>query len=461
MGLIDVIGMSTGSPAKETKAMRTDIAIVGAGASGALTATRILRAGFAGSLTMVSGDDRVARGVAYGVNASHLLLNVKAGNLSAFAESPADFVDWLALRGASTDGLAESFQPRGVYGDYLSHTLRSAVKSQPGSFEVVLDEATSLDASPTGCSIGLKSGREIVADAVVLALGVLPPETPAACAQISDHPRWIGNPWAPCGLARIGKQDTVEILGTGLTMVDLVLSLRSQGHEGRIFARSRHGLIPHPHAPHALKAAPCPENIRELIRACRDAGYDWRGVVDSVRKDTPRMWGVLTWEERRRVGERLMSFWNVHRHRMPESVARTIALVQAEGFLGVAAGKLMHSRAIGDRIALEFEQESLVADWVINGTGPSSNWRAARVPILESAVANGLFAYDPLGMGVVVDDVGRTGSSGRVWSIGAIRRGCQLETTAIAEIRAQAHSIAEDLLLRWDRSRWVGLRGRS
>lgn len=47
----------------------------------------------------------------------------------------------------------------------------------------------------------------------------------------------FSHPWSG-GLSRIGKDDDVVLVGTGLTMVDVVLDLHSRGHRGRITAVS-------------------------------------------------------------------------------------------------------------------------------------------------------------------------------------------------------------------------------
>jgi uncharacterized NAD(P)/FAD-binding protein YdhS len=75
---------------------RTDIAVIGGGASGTLTALHLLRAG-------VDGDPRVVvfeaeagrrhRGVAYGTTDPRHLLNVRAQVMSAFPEEPGHFVE--------------------------------------------------------------------------------------------------------------------------------------------------------------------------------------------------------------------------------------------------------------------------------------------------------------------------------------------------------------------------------
>src|SRR5690606_22320759 len=87
----------------------------------------------------------------------------------------------------------------------------------------------------------------------------------------------------------------VLILGTGLSMVDAWLSLEAAGHEGRIFAVSRRGLVPWPHRPGKpmrLDSADIPlgtdlsyfvDWFRSLVHEVKEAGGDWREVVDGLR----------------------------------------------------------------------------------------------------------------------------------------------------------------------------------
>lgn len=422
-----------------------DVAIIGGGASGALMAIRLLRGGFAGKLALVSKDAKVGRGIAYGGEDPHHLLNIRSGNMSLYPESPCDFVDWLADRGLDREGLNESFQPRILFGEYLCDNLESAVSASACLVDFMLDEAVSLTASGQDCRIGLRSGGELTARAVVLALGNLPTKAPKACEAIGCHPRWIGNPWKPHVLAQVKNGDTVAILGTGLTMVDVVISLKAQGHMGMILARSRHGLLPQVHRLDCKKPAEAPTTVHELIRACRRADDDWRGVVDCVRNRTAETWAALPWRQRQRIYQRLVPFWNVHRHRIPEAVAVLIDQLRRDGSLDIRGGMLAAASACGDSVNLKFKGEAVSADWLINCTGPSGDWRGARLPILESAVSEGLLQYDPLGLGIVVDEEG-CASPGKVWALGPMCRGCRLETTAIPEIRAQARLIAERLL---------------
>ena len=73
------------------------------------------------------------------------------------------------------------------------------------------------------------------------------PALPCEAVGALDYPQYIADPWHEPGLAEVAPEAPVAIVGTGLTAVDVVLSLLDQGHTGPITAISRRGLIPHRH----------------------------------------------------------------------------------------------------------------------------------------------------------------------------------------------------------------------
>ncbi len=88
-------------------------------------------------------------------------------------------------------------------------------------------------------AVRLSDGREILADAVVLATGNLAPRAPGGPDQwFYDTPGFVPDPWAPDAFDGLSPDDPLLLLGTGLTTVDIVLKLSRAGHRGPILATS-------------------------------------------------------------------------------------------------------------------------------------------------------------------------------------------------------------------------------
>ena len=94
---------------------------------------------------------------------------------------------------------------------------------------------------------------------------------------------------------------------------------------------------------------------------------------------------------------------------------------------------------------------SLEVARVINCTGPSLNLRDWSHPLIHDLLETGIARTDPLGLGLLTDNdgalIGRDGAASNVvFTLGPMRRGTLLETTAIPAIREQAASLASRLL---------------
>src|SRR5262249_35826518 len=150
----------------------------------------------------------------------------------------------------------------------------------------------------------------------------------------------------------IGPRDTVGLIGTGLTMVDVVLDLRSRGHQGAITALSRRGLMPVPHrnveAYTPFVPADCPPKrisellavVRREVRSAAERGIDWRSVIDALRTQIDTLWRNLPFQERKRFLRHARPYWEVHRHRVAPVVADEIDALLRSGSLSVIAGKI-------------------------------------------------------------------------------------------------------------------------
>lgn len=220
------------------------IAIVGAGFSGTLVAANLLRSQHwtATRIVLIERSNAVARGKAYAARDYPYLLNVPACRMSADPHSPLDFLNFAQQRipGAT----AEDFLPRALYGQYLEATLLDAEVSAPPHvlFERQRGDVCALEKIPDGSSyrLQLSDGRTLTAADVVLALGN---PAPADLPGTEALPRYVSDPWAQP--LKFAPGETVLLIGTGLTMVDVATAAAASSKEQAVIhAISRHGLIP-------------------------------------------------------------------------------------------------------------------------------------------------------------------------------------------------------------------------
>jgi uncharacterized NAD(P)/FAD-binding protein YdhS len=421
------------------------VAVIGAGASGALQALHLKRNGV--EIALIERGPAPGRGVAYGTKRPEHLLNVPARRMSAFSDDPDHFTRWFAARAG---GGAEDFAPRMLYGDYLQGLLAEA------GIEAVRGEAVDL----AGGAVRLSDGRWLEADAMVLAPGNFRPARPRGIDPAALGAAWVEDPWAS-GLDGLGPRDVVLLLGTGLTAVDVALTLDATGFRGRIVALSRRGLAPRAHGPREPMVAPAEElpascvGLLRRVRA-RSSELGWRSAVHELRSVTQAIWGAASQEERRRFLRHLRPWWDVHRHKLAPAIGERIEAMQAEARLAIAAGKLVSVEPVEDGARLSFRMrgteavETLRVARIVNCTGPETDIARAGEPLLGALLEAGRIRQDALGIGIEVDGqcraIGRDGAASETLSvIGPVTRGTFWESVAVPDIRAQAERVAARL----------------
>ncbi len=467
--------------------MSTDrIAVLGGGASGTLLAAELLRrADRPVEIVLVEPRGALGRGPAYTTPFPVHLLNVPAGRLSARADHPGHFVDWLRARDPAHG--EHSFVERRLYGQYLEEVLAEARASARASarLEHARDEVADVRPDGSGLSVRLASGSSFHADRVVLALGNLPPDALARLAPDGHDPvRFVRDPWSPRALEFPDPGGDVLVLGTGLTAVDVVLGLRHRGHEGRVLAVSRRGLLPRVHA-FPVGALPAlatwepapPQTLRQVVAGFREqlyrawsSGGDFRAVVDGLRPRTQALWRGFSTADRARFLRHVQPLWDVHRHRMAPPVGDVLRGLRAAGLLTVVAGTVQDLAATADGIEARIrpraaqDAATIAVRHVVDCTGPAPLRRTAH-PLLRRLLAGGLVRTDALGLGLDATRDGRlislaNPSGDRLFAMGPLLKGALWETTALAEIRGQAAELATTLLAlaRADRRRpaWRG-----
>lgn len=442
-----------------------DVAVIGAGASGALVAAQFRRQAPAhAKLALIGADPYPARGLAYETPYRSHLLNVRAANMSAFPDDMDHFLRWLQYR--DPDAHAKTFASRSIYGAYLADLLNMPLK---GFAQITQISGTAVDLSKNiGLwTVHLNNGTSIRAHKVVLALGNLPPSDPLKL-QGKFVPSYWRNPWAADVALGLPPQAPVLLIGSGLTMVDVVMSLREEGHQGHIHVISWHGRLPQEHSDFVrrpLHKLPAGLNspsaalhwLRKEIEKARREGYNWRAVIDSLRPHTATLWRSWSLAQRASFLRHARSLWDIHRHRIAPEIYRQIRHLLGTDNLSIYAGKVasLYSSPQGFTVTWKTTGEktlnTLQVARIINCTGPSRDYFRTDLPLVVSLRRSGLLTPDPLKLGIETDSDGRLIDLDGLpveglFAIGPLRIPALWESIAIPEIRLQAAALVKLLV---------------
>jgi uncharacterized NAD(P)/FAD-binding protein YdhS len=448
------------------------VAIIGGGASGTLTAIHLLHAAAARQYPLrIALIDRLGRhglGEAYSTTNPAHFLNALTARMSGVAGDPDHLLRWAGAAGLGT----LEFLPRQAFGRYLQDTLADAerraaplARLSPVTSDVL---GIRLGAAGRPMRLLLADGATLEADFTILATGNPPPATPV---PFPDSPWCIASPWAPGALDAVQDGRPVVILGTGLTMLDVVTTVTGNHPQTTVRAVSRHGMLPQVHRGSggpagafwlpALSGTADPVRLPELIWQVRAAMASrpnhWQDVVDAVRPHIPGLWQRLPDRDKRLFVRHVARYWEVHRHRMPPATARRITELRCTGRLSVLRGQVTGvSGSPGpERLRIRVNQDGsgtgLTAGWLINATGPGTDLTQTADPLLRDLLSRGLARPDPLRLGLdatpdgtVLDATGMP--SPALFTLGPTLRGIRYETTAIPEIRDQAAALAGRLI---------------
>ncbi|WP_010218152.1 FAD/NAD(P)-binding protein [Sphingomonas sp. PAMC 26621] len=435
------------------------VAIIGGGFSGSLAAINLVRHD-GPRATLIDRAADAGTGLAYGAAHPAHLLNVRAGNMSAFPDDPAHFTRWLETQGTTAG--PQTFVPRLVYGAYLRAVLDQVIADHPDRLRIVRGEVTDL-IKTDAVRVVMADGASVTADAAILALGNLPPHAPGGLdLDALPAARYAGDCWAADATAGLGDEDTVLVLGTGQTMVDVALLLEAKGFAGRIVALSRRGLLPHAHAAPGAPFTPIRDRPASVLSAlvrtlrARSEAVGWRGAIDELRPFTQDMWRAASVAERARFIRHARPWWDIHRHRLAPDVAERMAALRANGRLALVAGKVDGVARCADGVEVAWRPRGaddvarLTVQRIINCTGPQGDLRRTSATVLQRLTARGAIRPDPAALGIDVDDQMRVLSadgtpSDRLFALGPMTRGAFWEIVAVPDIRTQAWTLARRL----------------
>ena len=457
-----------------------NILIIGGGLSGTMLAVQLLRLPGQRRIAIIEPRAELGRGEAYSAVELGHTLNGNAARMSVDPDNPDDLTQWLTAHiagggwpeSAEQDvPVSELFPPRGLFGVYVQQRLaeaRAVGTLQGSTVEHFCAEVVDLQVDAGSVQLTLSDGQTLRGSQAVLATGMFP-----AARTPQTHSSGLNaaalDPWDVAAMRELDPQSTVLIIGSGLTMVDAVVSLEQAGHRGPIEVFSRHGLLPHvrrqPPAwvdflaqDHSIRTPR--QLLRELRRHCRDAvaqGIDWQAPLDTVRVHIARLWSQATDVQRRQFVRHVRPWWESHHHRSPPLSAELIERLHQEGRLRIHAASFKGIEpGAGDAVTIrirprgETETSTVSGAALINSSGIEYDWRRVARPLPQQLLARGLVQPGPLALGItakdgaVVDAEGQV--SARLFAMGPPLRGMWWESTAVTDVAAQAKALARRLV---------------
>jgi uncharacterized NAD(P)/FAD-binding protein YdhS len=410
------------------------ILIIGAGFSGTMAAIRLLQnATHPLELIIIeeSSPTQYFGGLAYGrdsIRWEHLL-NIQAGRITGFREEPADFLQWIngeADRSQWPEKWREQVfhyscaVPRRIYQQYLEERLQQARdQSVPGiTFSIIQGEVVDLveDQQQTFATVTyFENGNEkkIQANQVILATGHLEMSLPTFAHAVQSHPRFLLNQYSEKGyefLRNIAREETVFIIGTGLSAFDIILSLLEREHTGSIILSSRNGFIHFTYPPN---------HIHDILRVRRPPFLDEEHlskarVIQAIQEEFATISSQLHKEkpeiEESILSERIIKAWEPYiieivQRLHPEDVQALLSQFKSL----IVTRRIGTIPEIGDRIAarmISTDGKTLPQIQIIRGIieNMTSNNPASITVSLKEAGSN---AVTSLQAGVVICAMGR------------------------------------------------------
>lgn len=452
------------------------VAVIGGGFSGAAFALHLVRRGGANNgqrvrVNVFEPRVQLGAGLAYGTDDPSHRINVPAARMSLYPDDPHSFQRYVETHPSlrADEGIQASdgqlYPQRSLFGAYVASELAPYLKS--GAIHHHRSTVQNVTRTQTGWAITDDTGAVANADILVIATTHPAPLVPSVLQAFQHHPKLVADATVKHALTEIGEDETVLIVGNGLTSADVIATLQRQGHKGRIVAISRRGLRSRGHSAiaqepfgdflsePARRASQLLRNIRQRLREAQAEGLSWHAVIDAVRSQGAGIWQALPLAEKRRIVRFARPFWDVHRFRIAPQVEQVVESALSEYRLEVLAASLRAVRSSGNgfEVVLAPKAADHVTrhfDRIIVTTGPAHGGILESQAFLQALHAAGHLENCMTGLGVACDAASRAiGTDGKprasLFIAGPLARGTFGELMGLPQVTEHAVFVADQV----------------
>ena len=459
-----------------------NIAIIGGGFCGVLTAIHLLNnPHLPVHIHLINKGYPLAKGIAYAPHTDSLLLNVPNGRMSAFADIPDHYVQWLRVNSIPdqyNNELASGFSTRRQYGNYLAQLWHEATskKQENKTVSVYNNYAGDITEDGNKLIIHLCDQKTLRADAVILATGNALPRFPDGIpASLKGSEYYFEDPWKKDCIENLEAEKDILIIGNGLTMTDTVMGLAWNGFKQTIHTISPNGYRLRPWAeakkpytdadataissqePSLLYLVKTFNKHRKIAAQLDQSIYP---VIDSMRPHTSNIWRAFNSREKQQFVSYLNTHWGSVRHRIPPEMQQLIEQLRAEKRLITHSGHIILSNesqgGVNVTLNCKGQLKQLTVQRIINCTGPENHISKTGNKLLSNLYNKGLISAGPCNMGIHAHhENGQVINADQslksnLFVIGNNLKGTLWETTAVPELRVQAKKLAEHIVAEWD-----------
>lgn len=380
------------------------------------------------------------------------ILNVPAKRMSPFEDQPNLFLDFLQQNYPAIYEKygADGFVPRNIYGNFLK-------KIRDDFFQLANDLQVDYEFMEKQI-LEIEEGFKIVCNPEIIEVDEVVLATSFQQSQLNyvdEDENFVSSLWSKNSLnfhkkTNFNADDKICVIGTGLSAIDVLVGLNSKNFTGKIYAISRRGNFPKPHFSLTnISHLPQPIDIvndsdakagivnislkfRNFLR--KNQSLDLRHAIDSIRSKTKSLWHNLDEKNRRIFLKKLLPYWNIFRHRVPNISLEIIDKMTKNQQLEIINSSVKSIHKNNHKFVVDLGLQKIECDYLINCLGFDFNVK--NYPLLASMLEKNLLQKDL----VFVQS-----NHSKLHLVGGLNIGRDFEITAVPDLRIDANLVAQKI----------------